>query len=149
MNLALICVGKLKEDYIRSMESDLKRVLNKNHRMEIIEVPDESIPKKAGVAEEEKVKEKEGCAILSHIKNDDYVISLCIDGKMFTSEKLSSLLRKIHSDERYKRIVFIIGGSLGLNKAVIKKSDCYLSFSNMTFPHQLMRIMLLETLSKI
>ncbi len=133
--MKIICVGKIKE---QALKEDIKR-LKKN--IEIIEIPDEKCPENYSDKEKENVKITEGKKILKHIKNNDYVISLAIEGKLISTEKLK--------DKLNDNVVFIIGGSLGLSDEVIKRSDYLLSFSRMTFPHQLMRWILIKYLNEV
>lgn len=147
IKIKLICVGKVKEEYYRDKIEELKSRINREGKycLEIIEVMDESIPKNAGVSIMESIKKTEGEKLLSNIKKKDYVIALCIEGKPTDNKKLTELIRKAKEDY-YDSITFVIGGSLGLSCEVIKRADYKLSFSNMTFPHQLMRAMLLEVI---
>jgi len=122
--------------------------LNKKHRFKLLEFEDESIPKNAKDAIFDKIKAKEAEHIMNNIATTDYVVALCIEGKPMTGEELS---RHISSKEQQIQgdVTFVIGGSLGLDERVTKRADLKLSFSNMTFPHQLMRVMLLEELTKL
>ncbi len=150
MNIKLIAVGKVKEEYYRKKIEELKSDINYVHkkRIEIIEVPDESIPVKQSTPVLEGIKNKEGDRILSKIDKNDYVVALCIDGKPTEQKKLKELF--VRAKENYcSSFVLVIGGSLGLSDDVIKRADYKLSISNMTFPHQLMRVMMLEILDSI
>lgn len=145
-NIRIIAVGKLKEDYLKNKASEYEKIIKKRNNFEMTELNDESIPKNAGEQANILVKEKEAKKILAHIKNTDYVAALCIDGKATRSTELKDII------ERGKKrsegdVVFVIGGSLGLDEKVIKRADEKISFSKMTFPHQLMRIMLLEQIA--
>lgn len=145
-NIRIIAVGKLKEDYLKKKASEYEKIIKKRNNFEMTELNDESIPKNAGKQANILVKEKEAKKILAHIKNTDYVAALCIDGKATCSTELKDII------ERGKKrsegdVVFVIGGSLGLDEKVIKRADEKISFSKMTFPHQLMRIMLLEQIA--
>jgi 23S rRNA (pseudouridine1915-N3)-methyltransferase len=143
MNIKLITVGKLKEKYLKdAVEEYLKRI-SKFCEFEIIEVPDEKIPDNASVKEEIQIKQKEGDLILKHIKDDMYVIALAIDGNMLSSPDFRNFIKKLKLTGK-NNIAFIIGGSLGLSEKVLNRSNYKLSFSRMTFPHQLMRVILLE-----
>lgn len=144
--IKLIVVGKLKEDYLRNKAFEYERLIEKKNKIKVIELLDESIPKNAKESINAIVKEKEGDKILEQIKNTDYVIALCIDGKVTTSEKLREIVNKGKSNTNGD-IVFVIGGSLGLDDRVVKRANEKISFSKMTFPHQLMRIMLLEQMA--
>lgn len=143
MKITVIGVGRLKEKYWQAAVEEYSKRLGKYVKLDIIEVPDEKAPETLSRAEEEIVKKNEGERILKSVKDGAYVIALAIEGKMLSSEELSEFL-----NERMVRgaghIVFIIGGSLGLSDEVLKRADYKLSFSKMTFPHQMMRVILLE-----
>lgn len=143
MKVTVIGVGRLKEKYWQAAIEEYSKRLSKYVKLDIIEVADEKAPETLSAAEEEIVKRNEGARILKNIKDGDYVIALAINGKMLGSEELSEFL-----NERMVRgaghIVFVIGGSLGLSKEVLDRADYKLSFSKMTFPHQMMRVILLE-----
>ena len=143
MKITVIGVGRLKEKYWQAAIDEYSKRLSKYVKLDIIEVPDEKAPENLSAAEEEIVKKNEGERILKNIRDGAYVIALAINGKMLSSEELSEFL-----NERMVRgaghIVFVIGGSLGLSKEVLDRADYKLSFSRMTFPHQLMRVILLE-----
>ncbi|MCQ1531397.1 23S rRNA (pseudouridine(1915)-N(3))-methyltransferase RlmH [Lutispora saccharofermentans] len=143
MNINIIAVGKLKEKYLKEAVSEYSKRLSKYCRLDIIEVSDEKAPENMSQAEEVAVKEREGQAILKHVKSDTYVIALAIEGKMLSSEALADFINDLGIKGR-SNIAFIIGGSLGLSDEVLKRADFKLSFSPMTFPHQLMRVILLE-----
>ncbi|AST93904.1 MULTISPECIES: 23S rRNA (pseudouridine(1915)-N(3))-methyltransferase RlmH [Sutcliffiella] len=143
MNISIITIGKLKEKYLKQgIEEYLKR-LSIYAKVEVIELPDEKAPEQLSEAEMEQVKGKEGERILSKISDDTYVIALAIEGKQRSSEQLASEIDKLATYGKSK-IAFIIGGSLGLSGEVMKRANDTLSFSKMTFPHQLMRLILLE-----
>ena len=143
MKITVIGVGRLKEKYWQAAIDEYSKRLSKYVKLDIIEVPDEKAPENLSAAEEEIVKKNEGERILKNIKDGAYVIALAINGKMLGSEELSEFL-----NERMVRgaghIVFVIGGSLGLSPEVLDRADYKLSFSKMTFPHQMMRVVLLE-----
>lgn len=143
MNIKIIGVGKLKEKYLKDGIAEYLKRLTAYAKVEIIEVNDEKTPDNASPAEEEQIKAKEGERILKHIKEGSYIITLAIDGKGLTSEAFSSLIENLGVQGR-SDITFIIGGSLGLAEEVLRKADYKLSFSAMTFPHQLMRLILVE-----
>lgn len=143
MNINIITVGKLKEKYLKEAVSEYSKRLSKYCRLDIIEVPDEKAPENMSQAEEESVKVKEGQAILKYIKNDAHVIALAIDGKMLSSEAFADFINDLGIKGK-SNIAFVIGGSLGLSDEVLKRADYKLSFSPMTFPHQLMRVILME-----
>lgn len=143
MNISIVTVGKLKEKYLKQgIEEYLKR-LGSYAKVEVIEVPDEKAPEELSETEMIQVKQKEGERILAKIGLDTYVIALAINGKLKSSEELADTLDKLATYGKSK-IAFVIGGSLGLSEEVLKRSDEQLSFSKMTFPHQLMRLILVE-----
>lgn len=143
MKITICCVGKIKEKFYSQAIDEYSKRLSKYCKLEIKEAADEKTPDSASDTVNRMIKEKEGDRLLSFIKDDSYVIALAIDGKMLDSvelsEKIDNLMLSGKSD-----IVFVIGGSLGLDKRVLDRADYKLSFSKMTFPHQLMRVILLE-----
>jgi len=143
VNISIITVGKLKEKYLRQgIEEYLKR-LTAYAKVEVVEVADEKAPEELSELEMLQVKQKEGDRILAKISQDTYVIALAIQGKLQSSEELAKNLDKLATYGKSK-VAFVIGGSLGLSDEVIKRSNEQLSFSRMTFPHQLMRLILVE-----
>lgn len=142
MNITIICAGKIKEKYFSDAIAEYKKRLSRFTDIDIIEIPDERIPDKASAKEEAAIRQKEGAAMLAKVKPGSYVISMCIEGKELSSEELAARLDGITLNT--SRIVFIIGGSLGLSDDVKQRSDLKLSFGKITFPHQLMRVVLLE-----
>ena len=142
MNMALICMGRLKERYWREAADEYEKRLSRFGRFEEIELPDLPEPANSSPAIEAQICEREGKAILQKVREGDIVIALCIGGKQLDSVQLSQTLTRYGDTGR--RVVFIIGGSLGLSPQVIARADFKLSFSPMTFPHQLARVMLLE-----
>ena len=143
MNISIITVGKLKEKYLKQgIEEYLKR-LSAYAKVDVIEVADEKAPEVLSDLEMVQVKQKEGERILAKIGPDTYVIALAIQGKLGSSEELADRLDKLATYGKSK-IAFVIGGSLGLSEEVINRSNEQLSFSRMTFPHQLMRLILVE-----
>ena len=145
MKITCVVVGKIKEKYFTDAIKEYSKRLGRYCKLEILELADEKTPDGASEAEEQAIREKEGERILKTLKDDAYVIALAIEGKMLDSVELS---RKIESlgISGTSHIAFVIGGSLGLAPAVMKRADYALSFSRMTFPHQLMRVVLLEQL---
>lgn len=143
MKITLVTVGKLKERYWTDAVSEYSKRLSRYCRLEILQTADEKTPDHAGQALEEQIKEKEGQRILSLIPDDAYVIALAIEGVMMDSEELAAMMGQL-GVKGASQIVFVIGGSLGLPRQVLKRADFQLSFSKMTFPHQLMRVILLE-----
>lgn len=143
MKITILCVGKVKEKFYRDAIEEFAKRLSRYCKLEIVEVSDEKTEEQASETEIRLVKEKEGERLLKNIKDDAYVITLCIDGKQLDSEELSEKIEKL-GIQGTSHIYFVIGGSLGLADAVVKRADYKLSFSKMTFPHQLMRVILLE-----
>lgn len=143
MNIQIICIGKLKEKYWSEAIAEYSKRLSRFCSLEITELKEARLPDKASHAEEEAVKLEEGRSILKAIKDGTYVITLEILGKQLTSPELAAKIENL-SLEGKSNIAFVIGGSLGLSEEVSKRSDFKLSFSKMTFPHQMMRVVLLE-----
>ena len=143
MKITLITVGKIKEKFLSDAINEYKKRLSKYCKLDIIEVADEKTPDHASENVENAIKSREAERILKYIKSDSYVITLEINGKMLTSEELASKIDNL-GIQGVSHITFIIGGSLGLGREVLDRSDYALSFSKMTFPHQLMRVILLE-----
>ena len=143
MNITIVAVGKLKEKYLQQGIQEYMKRLSTYAKVQIVEVPDEKAPETLSDKEAERVKAREGERILAKISPEAYVITLEINGKMLTSEQLAEKIDELALYGKSK-FVFVIGGSLGLGEAVMKRSNFALSFSKMTFPHQLMRLVLLE-----
>ena len=143
MKITVIGVGKIKEKYFTDAIKEYAKRLSRYCKLEIVEVADEKTPDGASETLNAQIKEKEGQRILSLIRDDAYVIALAIEGKMLDSEELAERIEKL-GVSGISQIVFVIGGSLGLSAQVMKRADYALSFSRMTFPHQLMRVVLLE-----
>lgn len=143
VKITLITVGKIKEKYIKDAIAEYSKRLSRYCKLEILEVADEKTPDHASETEENQIRNKEGERILKYIKDDMYVITLEIEGKQITSEQLADKLETL-AIQGNSSIAFVIGGSIGLGAEVLKRSDYALSFSKMTFPHQLMRVILLE-----
>lgn len=143
MKITLITVGKIKEKYLEDAIAEYSKRLSRYCKLEIVQVADEKTPDRASEVMEEQIKDKEGEKILSHVKDGAYVIALAIDGRMVSSEELAELIDGL-GVRGESHLQFIIGGSLGLSKKVLSRADYKLSFSKMTFPHQLMRVILLE-----
>lgn len=143
MNITIVTVGKLKEKYLKQGIDEYLKRLTAYAKVEIIELADEKAPETLSDVEMLQIKDKEGVRILSKIHPDAHVIALAIEGKMKTSEELAETIDKLATYGTSK-ITFIIGGSLGLSQDVMKRADEALSFSKMTFPHQLMRLILVE-----
>ena len=143
MKITIVTVGKIKEKYLKDAIAEYSKRLSKYCKLEIIEVADEKTPDNASEVVEEQIRAKEGERILKHIKDEAYVITLEINGKMLSSEDLAEKIDTL-GVKGISHIVFVIGGSIGLGTEVLKRSDFALSYSKMTFPHQLMRVILLE-----
>ncbi len=143
MKISVIAVGKIKEKYLIDAVTEYSKRLSRYCKLEIIEAADEKTPDHASVAVEDAIRAKEGERLLKHIRDDMYVITLEIGGKMLTSEEFAEKIETLGVQGK-SSIAFVIGGSIGLGKEVLKRSDFALSFSKMTFPHQLMRVVLLE-----
>lgn len=143
MKITLLTVGKIKEKYLKDAIAEYSKRLSKYCKLEIIEVADEKTPDNASEVVENVIRDKEGERLLKYVKDDAFVITLEIKGKMMTSEELAEKIDTL-GIRGVSHIMFIIGGSIGLGVDVIKRSDFALSFSKMTFPHQLMRVILLE-----
>ena len=143
MRINIVCVGKIKEKYLKIGIDEFKKRLSKYCKLDIIELEDEKAPENLSDKEMLIIKEKEGKKILSKIKDNSYVIALAIDGKNLSSEELAETINKL-GVRGISNITFVIGGSLGLSDEVLSRADYKLSFSKMTFPHQLMRLILLE-----
>ncbi len=145
MKITCVVVGKIKEKYFTDAIKEYSKRLSRYCKLEIVELADEKTPDGASEAEEVAIREKEGERILKALKDDAYVIALAIKGKMLDSVELSQKIDRLGVSGT-SHIAFVIGGSLGLAPAVMKRADYALSFSRMTFPHQLMRVVLLEQL---
>lgn len=143
MNIKIIGVGKLKEKYLKQGIAEYAKRLGKFCKFEIVEVPDEKAPEKLSAAEMEGVKEKEGERILAKIRDKEYVYALAIEGKERSSEEFAQELAQLTTYGR-SDITFVIGGSLGLSPAVLKRAETKISFGRFTLPHQLMRLVLSE-----
>ena len=143
MKISIACVGKIKEKFYRDAISEYEKRLSRYCRLEFLEVADERTPDGASEALEEQIKEKEARRLLEKIREDAFVCTLEIEGKRLTSEGFAKWVQGL-TVRGTSHIVFVIGGSLGLHESLRKRADMALSFSDMTFPHQLMRVILLE-----
>lgn len=143
MKVTVICVGKLKEKYWRDAIAEYSKRLSRYMKLELIELADEKAPESMSEAQAQEVKEKEGQRILKNVRDDAFVVALAVEGKQLSSEELAEFMEK-KGVGGVSHMVFIIGGSLGLSSAVMRRADFALSFSKMTFPHQMMRVVLLE-----
>ncbi len=143
MKINIICVGKLKEKYLCDAINEYSKRLKRFCSFSIIEVSDEKIPDNASLSVESQILKTEAEKIKKYISDDDFVFSLCVEGTQLSSEELSKKISSVMLGGK-STIDFIIGGSLGLDDSIKKRSDFCLSFSKMTFPHQLMRVILSE-----
>lgn len=143
MRITVLCVGKIKEKYLQQGIAEYSKRLGRYIKLDILEVPDEKTPDRASAAQEAQIRDIEGERLLKHIRPDDFVVTMAIDGKMLDSVELSRQI-ETWGVQGKSHLVFVIGGSLGLSKAVLQRGDYALSFSRLTFPHQLMRMILLE-----
>ena len=145
LSINIICVGKIKENYLKDAISEYSKRLSKYCNLNIIELPDEKLPNQLNKKNIDEVKNTEGNKILAHIKKDSYSICLDLKGKQFSSEEFSAKIDSIALNFN-SSINFIIGGTLGLSKDVLENANEKICFSKMTFPHQLIRVFLLEQL---
>lgn len=143
MKITVISVGKIKEKYLKDAIAEYSKRLGRYCKLEIIEVQDEKTPDQASETVEGQIRDKEVERILKYIRDDMYVITLEIGGKMLSSEELADKIASLGIQGK-SHLAFVIGGSIGLGRGVLGRSDYALSFSRMTFPHQLMRVILLE-----
>lgn len=143
MKISIACVGKVKEKFYRDAIAEYEKRLSKYCRLEFLEVSDEKTPEEAGAALEEQIKEKEARRLLEKIREDAFVCTLEISGRRLSSENFARWMEGL-AVKGASHIIFVIGGSLGLHDSVRKRADMALSFSDMTFPHQLMRVILTE-----
>lgn len=143
MKITVIAVGKIKEKFYRDAVAEYEKRLGRYCKLDIIQVEDEKTPDKAGDALAQQIRRKESERILKYIKEDAWVVTLEIQGREYDSEQFAGELEKLAA-QGISHIQFIIGGSLGLHEEIHKKADHAVSFSRMTFPHQLMRVILLE-----
>ncbi|AGK99458.1 23S rRNA (pseudouridine(1915)-N(3))-methyltransferase RlmH [Clostridium pasteurianum] len=143
MNITLITVGKIKEKYLRDAIDEYRKRLSRYCKLDIVEIQDGKTPDNASLKEEESIKDKEGEGILKYVKDNMYVVALDLKGKMLSSEELSDFVKDL-GIKGESNMAFVIGGSLGLSSAVLNRANYKLCFSKMTFPHQLMRVILLE-----
>ena len=142
LTINVICIGKIKEQYLKDAITEYSKRLSRYCKLNIVELPDEKIPDKINTSLANEIKLKECTNIINHTKKDSYIIALDLTGKQFTSEEFSKKIEDISMEN--SSITFIIGGSLGLNEEVLNMCNQKISFSKMTFPHQLFRVFLLE-----
>ena len=143
MNIDIVCVGKVKERYLRDAIDEYRKRLSRFAKVDVIEVADEKTPEHASDTLNAQIKEKEGERILKHLRDGAFVVALAIEGDQLTSEQLAARIAQwgLHG---VSHLQFVIGGSLGIDPRVLRRANMPLSFSKMTFPHQLMRVILLE-----
>ncbi|HIS26538.1 MAG TPA: 23S rRNA (pseudouridine(1915)-N(3))-methyltransferase RlmH [Candidatus Pullilachnospira intestinigallinarum] len=143
MKITIVSVGKIKEKYLRDAIAEYRKRLGRYCRLELVEVADEKTPDRASQTVEDQIRQKEGERIAKYLREDAYVIALAIQGKMLSSEEFSEKIGNL-GVSGCSHIIFVIGGSIGLDEKILCRADYQLSFSRMTFPHQLMRVILLE-----
>ncbi len=143
MKITILAVGKIKERFYREAVEEFVKRLGRYCKLEIIEVADEKTPDGASEMEERQILEKEGIRLTKHLRDDAWVCALAINGKRLDSVSFSNKIEQL-GISGVSHIQFVIGGSLGLSESVLERADYKLSFSDMTFPHQLMRVILLE-----
>ncbi|HEY5562436.1 MAG TPA: 23S rRNA (pseudouridine(1915)-N(3))-methyltransferase RlmH [Clostridiaceae bacterium] len=143
MNIYIICVGKIKESFFKDALKEYSKRLSRYCTLKTIEIPDEKIPEKASPAEEIQIKDKEGIGIIKELRDNMLIVTLEIQGEEMASKDLANFIN-LSLIKGNSNIAFVIGGTLGLSDKVLAKSKISLSFSKMTFPHQLMRVILLE-----
>lgn len=143
MKITILCVGKIKEKFYRDAIAEYEKRLSRYCKLEIIEVADEKTPDNASELVEAQIKEKEAERMEKYLKDGAFICALAIDGKQLDSVELSEKIERLGTGGT-SHIIFLIGGSLGMSEELLKKADMKLSFSRMTFPHQLMRVILLE-----
>lgn len=143
MNITIISVGKIKEKHMKQGIDEYLKRLTAYTKINILELPDEKAPENLSHTQMQQIKKKEGDRILDKIHPDAYVIALAIEGKQASSEHFAEHLGRLSASGK-NSVIFVIGGSLGLSDEVMRRADEALSFSKMTFPHQLMRLILVE-----
>ena len=143
MEIRVLTVGKIKEKYLNDGIAEYAKRLSRYCKLTFCQVADEKTPDKASESVNRQIKNTEGERLLKHIREQDYVIALAIDGKMLDSVELAKTIGQLGVNGK-SSVSFVIGGSLGLSDSILARADYKLSFSKMTFPHQLMRVILLE-----
>ena len=146
--IKIVCVGRVKEEFFREGIEYYVKEIRKKYSMDIVECPDESTPDSCPESVERQIRDTEGERILNKIKDDDYVIALCIDGKHYNTQAWSERMNRIFLQVP-SQVILVIGGSLGLSEQVIRRANEKLSFSALTFPHQMMRLILCEQIARI
>ncbi len=146
MQIRILCVGKIKEGFYRNRIQEYQKMLSKKCQFEIIEVEDEKTEEQLSEAERNRILKLEGDKLRKYLsnKNDDWIVALCIDGKQYSTNQWKQKVETIYRQQKWNQITYVIGGSLGLDSSIIQMADEKLSFSRLTFPHQLMRVMLIE-----
>ncbi len=144
LTITIVCVGKVKEKYLRDAIDEYSKRLSKYCKLDIIELPDEKVPDKLNSSIEQEIKEKEADKIMQHIPKSSYIMALDLTGKQYTSEEFSEKIEDISMES--SNITFIIGGTLGMTEKLLSNCTSKICFSKMTFPHQLIRVFLLEQL---
>lgn len=144
MKITIICVGKLKEKYLKDALLEYQKRITRYAKVEILEIPDEKIPDNAGEKIEKNILSTEGASILSKIKDNSFVVAMCVEGNLVSSEEIAELVSS--AAMKKGNMTIIIGGSLGLDERVKKRADKCISFGRITLPHQLMRVVLAEQL---
>ena len=142
LTINIVCIGKIKEKFFKDAIDEYSKRLSKYCKLNIVELPDEKIPEKINTNIENDIKSKECTNMINHIKKDSYIICLDLNGKEFSSEQFSKKIEDISMES--SQISFVIGGSLGLNQEILSLANQKICFSKMTFPHQLIRVFLLE-----
>ena len=142
LTINIVCIGKIKEKFFKDAIDEYSKRLSKYCKLNIVELPDEKIPEKINTNIENNIKSKECTNMINHIKKDSYIICLDLNGKEFSSEQFSKKIEDISMES--SQITFVIGGSLGLNQEILSLANQKICFSKMTFPHQLIRVFLLE-----
>jgi len=142
MNITILCAGKIKEKYFTAAIDEYSKRMKRFAKFQIVELPDEKIPDNASVREEEAIKAKEGKAMLSKMRDSDFVVAMCIEGTQLDSVELARKIESISMNS--SSVVFVIGGSLGLSDEVKNRANLRLSFGKITLPHQLMRVVMCE-----
>lgn len=143
MEIRILSVGKIKEKYLTEGIKEYSKRLSRYCKLSFFQVPDEKTPDRASDALQTQIKDTEGERLMKHIREQDYVIALAIEGEMLDSVELSKRIERLGVEGK-SSLAFVIGGSLGLSEVLLKRADMKLSFSKMTFPHQLMQMILLE-----
>ena len=142
LNINIVCIGKIKEKYLRDALDEYSKRLSRYCKLTFLELSDEKIPDKINANLANEIKSKECNNIINHLKKDSYLVALDLNGNEFTSEEFSKKIDNISMENSH--LTFIIGGSLGITKELLDMCDLKICFSKMTFPHQLIRVFLLE-----